>query len=212
MAREIGKFEGPLGPERYWSLPNRGYEWDEGFSLGPYSSGPAHERTWEGDHVHRYKYRTLKNAEREQIVDELSNRLLRVLWSVFRDKHPFAVCLAVPGNRGGPSLPHEVCRTLSARYDWLTDCSSAIVKTRELGTVKPVSKRERSKYLSGAWQIDTQRLPLALAREGILVVDDVYDTGATMREMSRTLRRAFRREPRQYMVAITHVVTRDWNV
>ena len=212
MAKSIGAFDGPFGETGYWHLPNRGYEWDEGYSLGPYTQGEHHERTWLGERINRYKYWDLNKAERVQIGEEVSTRFLRVLWEVFGERRPFGVCLAIPGNRGGPSLPHDMCHVLAHRYDWIVDASNAVIKNRELGTVKPVSKKDRAAHLSQAWSIEQTLLPLSVARRGILVIDDVYDTGATLREMSRTLRRAFQREPQQYMVALSHVITRDWNV
>lgn len=212
MTSRIGEFAGPIGDSRYWRLPNRGYEWDGGYSLGPYTFGPQHQHTTLGESINRYKYWNLEDAERAEIVEDLANRLLGVLWEVFPQARPFGVCLAVPGNRGSQfSLPRDMCEKLTARYDWLVDGSAAIERSPRLESLKTIPKKDRAEYVSGAWTINKKLLPRSVARAGILVIDDVYDTGATMREMSRTIRRAFQREPKHYMVALSHVETKDWN-
>lgn len=78
--------------------------------------------------------------------------------------------------------------------------------------MKPVPKGLRARHLAHAWSIDHHLLPPTTAQRGILVIDDVYDTGATLREISLTLSRAFPHLSKRYMVALSHVVTKDWGL
>ncbi len=212
MGGDIGRFKGPAGSSRHWELPNRGYEWDVGISLGPYRTGKDHAITSLGQQIRDYKYWNMPQNELLSLAEDLTNRALEVLWEKF-EAPPFSYLLAVPPNhQGKPSLPRHICQSIANRYpDKFRDVSSSVVRIRELDSVKGVYKGSRAQYVKGAWGIDPRLFPKPPQGAGVLIVDDVYDTGATMREMSRTLRREFRRDLNQYMLAISHVETRDWN-
>ena len=212
MGNDIGRFKGPLGSSGYWELPNRGYEWETGISLGPYRTGVSHVITSLGSQIRDFKYWSLPENELLSLADGLTNLVLQALWERFASP-PFSFLLAVPPNHHGkPSLPRHICKSISDRYpDRFTDMSSSVVRARELDSVKGVHKGSRARYLKGAWEIDTRKFTRPPKGSGVLIVDDVYDTGATMREMSRTLRRVFSRDVNQYMLAVSHVETRDWN-
>lgn len=212
MANDIGRFKGPLGGSGYWELPNRGYEWDVGLSLGPYRTGDEHAITPLGRRIRDYKYWTLPTEELASLASDITLNALEVLWERF-ETPPFRYLVAVPPNhKGKPSLPRHVCRSIAERYPELfEDKSNTITRLRELDSVKGIYKGSRANYVRGAWGINSKAFPKPAGGSGVLIVDDVYDTGSTMREMSRTLRREFKRDVAQYVVTLSHVETRDWN-
>lgn len=212
MVNDIGRFRGPVGDAEYWELPNRGYEWDFGLSLGPYRTGQQHAITPLGAKIRDYKYWDQTGEELESLADEITMKALEVLWEKF-EAPPFRYLVAIPPNHTGkPSLPRHVCQRLSERYpERFTDKSDSITRLRELDSVKGIYKGSRAQYVKGAWAIDPALFPAPPKDSGVLIVDDVYDTGSTMREMSRTVRRQFARDVAQYVLTLSHVETRDWN-
>ena len=212
MANDIGRFRGPLGDSGYWELPNRGYEWDFGLSLGPYRTGQQHIITPLGTKIRDYKYWDQTDEELESLAGEITIKALEVLWEKF-EAPPFRYLVAIPPNHTGkPSLPRQVCRRISERYpERFADKSGSITRLRELDSVKGIHKGSRAEYVKGAWAIDSTSFPAPPKDSGVLIVDDVYDTGSTMREMSRTVRRQFARDVAQYVLTLSHVETRDWN-
>jgi hypothetical protein len=212
VPNDIGQFRGPFGPLGYWEIPNRGYEWEVGLSLGPYRAGNEHTITPLGMKIRDYKYWSLPPEELDSLAHNLTTQVLQVLQQKFQAP-PFSFLLAVPPNHTGkPSLPAYVCRTIARLYpERFEDKSSSVLRLRTLDSVKGVSKRSRANYVKEAWAIDPDRVPKPETGSGVLIVDDVYDTGSTMREMSRTLRRQFHRDLKQFVLTISHVETRDWN-
>ena len=212
LADDIGQFRGPLGSTKYWELPNRGYEWDTGISLGPYRTGPEHTITQLGQLIQNYKYGDLALQQKDKLASRMTEMALLALWERF-ESPPFSFLMAVPPNQlGKPSLPGALCKNIATKYpDRFKDVSNAVVRLRGLDSVKKVYKGSRANYLRRAWDIDPDVFPAPAKGSGLLIVDDVYDTGATMREMSRTIRRAFSRNVSQFVLTASHVETRDWN-
>ena len=212
MDNNIGVFRGPLGRCGYWELPDRGYEWNIGLSLGPYRTGHQHTITPLGTRIRDYKYWDQTTEELESLATEITMKALEVLWEGF-EAPPFRYLVAIPPNhQGKPSLPRQVCQRISERYpERFEDKSSSITRLRELDSVKRIYKGSRAEYVRGAWAVSPNSFPTPPADFGVLIIDDVYDTGSTMREMSRTLRRQFGRTLDQYVLTLSHVETRDWN-
>jgi predicted amidophosphoribosyltransferase len=209
---ETHRFRGPIGKSSYWELPNRGYEWDAGITLGPYKIGDDRTITTLGQKIRDYKYWNLEAEELETLAQDLTQRALKALQERFENP-PFSYLVAVPPHdTSRPSLPRYVCRGIAAKYrDRFADMSHAIRTIHKLDSVKGVSKSSRADYLKGAWGVNPKVFPKPGGGSGVLIVDDVYDTGSTMREMSRTLRQEFGKDVPQYVLTLSHVETRDWN-
>jgi ComF family protein len=62
-----------------------------------------------------------------------------------------------------------------------------LARTRDTQSQFELSTRGRRRNLEGAFAIDTGKLPLGCE---VLVIDDIYTTGATARECAKVLRRA----------------------
>jgi len=66
-------------------------------------------------------------------------------------------------------------------------CAQNLVRVRETGSQIGLSRHQRRQNLRGAFAV---RNPTQIAGRNILLVDDVYTTGATASECARVLRRA----------------------
>lgn len=165
MGEEIGRFRGPYGASNYWELPNRGYEWDIGISLGPYRTGPEHTMTPLGQRISGYKYSGASVARQHSLASELTSLTLSTLWERF-DSPPFSFLIAVPPNhKGKPSLPRQICQNIANRYpDRFEDKSHAIRHLRDLDSVKGVYKGSRADYVRGAWGVDSNVFPKTTKR------------------------------------------------
>jgi competence protein ComFC len=72
----------------------------------------------------------------------------------------------------------------------------AVKKVKETTPQNKLERKDRLKNLKGAFESDS-----SVAGKKVLVVDDVYTTGATMNEMAKTLRTAGAVEVRGIVVA-----------
>ncbi len=79
-------------------------------------------------------------------------------------------------------LARRVASTLGARLDYLS-----LIRTRYTRPQIQLKERERVENVRGAFDITD---PSAFKDRTVLLVDDVYTTGATVRECARVIRRA----------------------
>lgn len=156
-----------------------------------------------GQAVHEYKYyKNLPEARRQEIVRRCTKEIGRVLHLQFDvEKETFNSCIAViPNSETGHSLPLDLALQLSYQFDWIRDDSRCLKKTRELEPLKNRPRDSRPAYVAGAYEIDHE-YQMTTPR-GFLLLDDVYETGSTLREICRTLSRSYPTVPR-YVLTIT---------
>lgn len=70
--------------------------------------------------------------------------------------------------------------------DWIAD---ALLRLRQTIPQKGLNRKERNENVKNAFGLNTRRLP-AVAEKNILLIDDVFTSGATLNECARTLRTA----------------------
>lgn len=195
----------------YLELPNDSKLWEKGIALDWYTNGYDKEKIKTikselGQAVHEYKYYSfLKEKRREAIVRQCSDAITKVLrLEESQAKTTFNSCIGVaPNRKTGHSLPMDLALQLSIRLDWLNDDSNLLVKKKEIDTIKPFKgEKERAKILHGVYgvgeSVDVQNV------RGFLIIDDVYETGSTLKEICRTLESTFPSIPR-YVLTVTQV-------
>ena len=126
------------------------------------------------------------------------------LAETFIEDPPFDVCLGVPPNNSkGISICRQIGRGLVQAYPtWLHDGFSLIKRTKAIGPVKRKSKAEKEALLTGLYTIDlTSSLK---PKRGILILDDVFQTGSSVKELCKTLDAVWPGIPR-FVITVTHL-------
>jgi len=133
--------------------------------------------------------RTKKSAHESltmQLGAYLAQRTARETWAAKID-----VVVPLPshwwrrwtrGTSGPELLAYAVAEALNRPV--VTRAVRCVRRTRKQGMLRP---REREQNVRGAFEVVR---PEAIAKRGVLLVDDVMTTGATLREVARCLRRA----------------------
>ncbi len=187
-------------------LPNEDGLWAWGMSLGVYTD--IRGITIYGQTLHDYKYENISTEERtriEEFLTSVTRQFIQFrLAESFVEDPPFDVCLGVPPNNSkGISICREIGRGLVQGYPtWLRDGFSLVRRTRAIGPVKRKSKTEKQALLSGLYSIDvtTSLKP----KRGILILDDVFQTGSSVKELCKTLEAVWPNIPR-FVITITHL-------
>jgi ComF family protein len=135
--------------------------------------------------IHTFKYRGVFS-----FVRFFGDLLQPTLQTLSRD-YPVDVMIPVPlhirrlrerGFNQALLLVKELSKRIGIPYE-----GSALKKIKDTPVQISLKKRERRKNLTGAFQVtDTE----ALKGKSVVLVDDVYTTGATVNECSRTLLKA----------------------
>ena len=192
-------------------LPNTHRLWVKGYSLGVYSGSydsftQKQDFSEVGQAVYEYKYfRKLSELRRQELVSFFSSRVIQTLRLEEDSERPkFNSCIGVMPNRNTESsLPLELALQLSIKFDWLRDDSNCLVKTKELPVMKNIDDHDvRISELKGGYKVlpdyDFESV------SGFLIIDDIFETGSTLRELCRTLNHVVPNIPR-YVLTLTHL-------
>ncbi len=90
----------------------------------------------------------------------------------------------------------EIAKIISKLPERRLEVVSLLEKARETKKQSNLTKEERSKNVKDAFKVKKEKLP-----ENILLVDDVFTTGATMRECANKLKRAGAEKVRGFTLA-----------
>ena len=191
-------------------LPNVNKLWTNGISLSLYSKSwdPINREqdfTELGKLVSEFKYsRSLSPQRGLDITRVFAEEVAKVLkLTAEKDSHLFNSLIAIPPNRvNANSLPKAVAHELSEKFTWLINDSKYLVKNHEIAVIKNLPVEERAEMLRGAYSTDSEYDLGHLT--GFLVLDDIYQSGATLQEVCRTLKRAHPEVPR-YVLTMTHL-------
>ena len=191
-------------------LPNTNKLWKLGISLSLYSRDYdwySHEQEFTnlGRAVYEYKYfKNITDERRSGLVELCVDEAVSVL-NITSDQQSvdFDACIAVPSNREiGHSLPEDLAEELCQRFSWIKDYSASLFKNRPISTLKNLTESARQIELKGAYSITNSNS--FSGTRGFLIIDDIYGTGSTMREVCRTLKKAYPDIPR-YVLTICHL-------
>ena len=184
-------------------LPHRPLTWKICKSLSVYTLLGG-ERSYFGGLINRYKYpyRKLSEIERRTIEEEMTIAVSIYIKNEVSPVGEFDTCIAPPANNPeGINLPLRVCELLSERHGWLTNLSSVVSRTRQIEPIKFKSEATKREELKNLYKIDYASGPMP--QKGILVIDDVFTSGATSDEVFKSLEIAYPALPK-YLVTFTH--------
>ena len=192
-------------------LPNTRKLWERGYSLSLYSRSydsmiNKQDYTELGKLVYEYKwFKGLSEARRNAIVAYCADEISRTLKLDSETKEfNFNSCIGViPNGTSGHSLPQDLAAYLSQKYSWLQNDSKCVVKTRDIPQIKNLEDYNlRQETLSDAYTVDSN---YDLSKvSSVLIIDDIYESGSTLREFCRTLKRSNPEIPR-FVITLTHL-------
>jgi predicted amidophosphoribosyltransferase len=181
--------------------------WTSAGALSLYSvrRKPFVQYTKLGRAINRYKYHfeSLTNHQKREIEIMCYEEVSSCLHKKFAHP-PFNVIVPVPPNTDTRiSLAHRITEIFVDRYeDVFLDASPYLHKNREIGSIKKIpgeSIEDRKRHLKNAYRIEELR---HIEIQGFLVIDDVYQTGTTVRGVAEALRVQYNDKPR-YLITLT---------
>jgi hypothetical protein len=192
-------------------LPNTRGLWERGYSLSLYSRSydsitSKQDYTELGKLVYEYKwFKGISESRRNAIVALCADEISRTLKLDSETKEfNFNSCIGViPNGTSGHSLPQDLAAYLTQKYAWLQNDSKCVIKTRDLPEIKSLADYNlRQETLSNAYTVDSS---YDLSKVyGVLIIDDVYESGSTLREFCRTLKRSNPEIPK-FVITLTHL-------
>jgi hypothetical protein len=182
-------------------LPHKRQTWKLCKSLSVYTL-PGGERSYFGQLINSYKYHTLSEDQRRKIEQDMAIAVSIFVKNELSPLGAFDACIAPPSNNShGINLPLRVCELLSERHSWLADLNQVISRTRQIEPVKFKPEDIKRAELKNLYQIDY--VAGHVAQTGILVIDDVFTSGATSDELFNSLENAYPSLPK-FLVTFTH--------
>jgi ComF family protein len=160
------------------------HSFDRGFTCTEYGT---HERAI----VFRLKYDCRPDIS-VPVGEILADRMLAE-YSPEELHEMYDVILPVPvhpakRNRRGYNQAALIAEEFSKRAGFAAD-EDVLVRTRETHIMRSLGPEQRRENIRGAFSIRTRRLP-EIEGKSILLIDDIYTTGATIDELASVLREA----------------------
>ena len=155
------------------------------YSLGPWREKGSREFTPLGAYLHELKYESLSESQVEEGVSHLLDLMLpemRRIWT----NYPADFCISVPPNLPrSRDLPARLTRHIGLRTK-IKRNTEILQLARRIPSMKNTPRKERPVVLERAY---SAQLP-SLLKSGLLVIDDVYDSGSTVRAVRQAFLRA----------------------
>jgi len=152
--------------------------WNVGFALDFHSSyaGADWNRSGIGDLVYRLKYESDASAL-PKLIEQTRN-----LFTAHPEMNQFEIIVPVPSSTQREFSPvHEFCKALAAAVN--KPVQPCIVKTRQTKPQKEMQTLPQKRdNVAGAFAVKGD-----VTGKKILLVDDLFDSGATLEEISKAL-------------------------
>ena len=190
-------------PHSLSSLENSTF-WLEGWACSKYSA-ESFVKTPLGTLVKRVKYErdpSYSDLKRTEDAKKISNKVIDLIkWLYDENNLPFDICINPPSHQDKPlDLAQFIAKSLSGGSIKYAD--RVLVERMELSAVKNMPKYERSIQLLDNFVFDCPEE--FYPKKGFLIVDDVFQTGSTLKGICRAINQAFPNMPR-YVITATYI-------
>jgi hypothetical protein len=172
-------------PQRLSNRETENY-WTEGWALSKYSA-LSYERTKIGSIIHNIKYQLNNYSEpqRKSDADYIKNEIIRMIKWLYNEKDlPFDVCVSPMSHNAKPiDLAEYICTGISGgsvRY-----LRNTISEKLPLGSMKNIPKPDRCSKTIGNYIFNCREEDRP--KKGVLIIDDVFDTGCTIKGISKAI-------------------------
>jgi len=176
--------------------------WIEGWGLSYYQNSRGKSELGQLVYDTKYDFYGKTVEQREQTAEKLRTFVKDFIHITYPpEERPFNAVITPPSNL---VKPFELTKYIASRLTagGMQDLSSFVSKTRDIPMIKKLPASERKKALDGAFEMIG--LQHAYQVKGILILDDILDTGATAHEMCNMLEKRFPGVPRYYL-ALTYL-------
>ncbi len=191
----------------------------EGWALGKYSGKLEEKSTTThteygylkyGKLVHDYKYKSFKliessgQAMRNTIMTEINKSVDYFLNGYFPvNRRDFDTVLAVPSSRGSHStIQSEICDFLAQKGFHLAIDTIQVQEKGRIATKNIPGLQERLKSVGARYELG--RVKDLQNAKGLLLIDDIYETGATLRTTVGILNKVVPDIPK-YFLTVTYI-------
>jgi len=178
------------------------------YSLGTWRKRGDRNFTPLGTYLHELKYEALSERQVEEGVSRLVDLMLPEMKRIWPN-YPADFCISVPPNLPrSRDLPARLARHIGLRTR-IKRNTEILHLTRRIPSMKNTPRKERPVVLDRAY---SAQLPSTLKR-GLLVVDDVYDSGSTVRAVRQAfLRAGIQSEMNFFVIAHISQPNSKWEV
>lgn len=160
--------------------------WAEGWALSKYSAW-SYERTKIGSTIHNIKYQVSNytDFERKSDAEFIKNEIIKMIKWLYNEKQlPFDVCVSPMSHNVKPiDLADYICSGISGGS--IKYLRNSITEKIPLGSMKNIPKSDRCIKTIGNYifKCDQEDRP----QKGIVIIDDVFDTGCTIKGISKAI-------------------------
>ena len=175
--------------------------WIEGWALSKYSSEP-YKKTRIGSLIKKIKYYKSPDyslTDRTSDARFISDEIIKMIkWLYDPTDLPFDLCICPPSHEVKPlDLPDFICRQISGGS--VKYAENSLIERIPLTTIKAGPKEDRPNKLVDNFVFNC---PESLyPSKGVLIIDDVFDTGSTVTGVSRAVSAQFPNIPRFVITA-----------
>ena len=161
--------------------------WVEGWALSKYSI-ESYKKSNIGGLIKKIKYDKSDSYSLEnRILDAkiIANQIIGMIKWLYDPKNlPFDICVCPPPHKAKPlDLPDFICEAVSGGS--VKYLNKSIIERIPLSTVMNLRKEERNEKLIDNFIFDCP--PDIYPKKGVLIIDDVFQTGSTVKGVSRAI-------------------------
>ncbi len=177
--------------------------WSAGFALDFHSGfkGEDWNRSGIGDLVYRLKYESDAS-----VLPKLIEQT-RSLFAAHPEMSQFDIIIPVPSSTPREFSPvHEFCKALSGALN--KPVQASVVKTRQTKPQKEMQTLPQKRdNVAGAFAVNNDTLKGDVTGKRVLLVDDLFDSGATLEETTKVLLRS--KAARVNVLTLTRTIHAD---